>query len=83
MKNFLTVIAFAMLIFHQDFWLWENTYLFLGVLPSGLVYHACFSIVVAILAALAIRFAWPHDLERWARGETKSTDLPGKPYNVR
>lgn len=83
MKNFLIGIAAAMLILHQDFWLWENTNLIIGFLPTGLVYHACFSIAVAILAILAIRFAWPHDLERWAAGEDETTNIKEKKYDIR
>lgn len=83
MKNLLTLIAFVMLLLHQDFWLWENTNLILGFLPTGLAYHACFSMAVAVLAVLAIRFAWPHDLERWASGEDVESNLKDKKYDIR
>ncbi|MFT4640078.1 MAG: hypothetical protein ACI8T1_003403 [Verrucomicrobiales bacterium] len=83
MKKLLTGIAFAMLVLHQDFWLWENTNLMFGFMPTGLVYHACFSIAVAVLAVLAIIFAWPHDLIRWATGEDVKTNLEEKKYTIR
>ena len=71
MKKLVIGLAIAMLILHQDSWLWDNTSLVLGFIPVGLFYHACFSMAVAVLAVLAIKFAWPHDLERWA---TTSSD---------
>ena len=74
MKTLLITMAAAMLILHQDFWLWENTNLFFGFLPMGLAYHVGFSMAVVLLALLAIRFAWPHDLERWAAGKEVKAD---------
>ena len=66
MKKLLVGIAVAMLILHQDIWFWDNTNLVLGFIPVGLAYHACFSIAVAVLALMAIKFAWPHELVDWA-----------------
>ncbi len=53
--------AFALL--HQDAWLWTDSRLVLGFLPSGLAYHAAYSIATAGLWALVGRYAWPGDLE--------------------
>ncbi len=66
MKKLVIGLAIAMLILHQDSWLWDNTSMVFGFMPVGLFYHACFSIAVAVLAVLAIKFIWPHKLERWA-----------------
>ncbi len=52
--------AFALL--HQDSWLWNDSRLVLGFLPSGLAYHAAFSLATAALWAVAGRYAWPRDL---------------------
>ncbi len=82
MKALLIFIAIAMLVLHQDFWLWDNTNLVLGFIPVGLAYHACFSIAVAILATLAIKFAWPHDLIRWATGQDVKANLKDKKYDI-
>lgn len=58
---------FVILFFlHQDFWWWEDSSLVFGFMPIGLAYHAAFSIACAFLGWLAIRFAWPHDLEKFA-----------------
>jgi hypothetical protein len=59
----LFVVLFFM---HQDFWWWNDSELVFGFMPTGLAYHAGFSIACSILGWLAIRFAWPHDLEAFA-----------------
>ena len=58
---------FVVLFFlHQDFWWWDNADMVFGFMPMGLAYHAGFSIACSILGWLAIRFAWPDDLEAFA-----------------
>jgi hypothetical protein len=58
---------FVILFFlHQDFWWWDESKLIFGFMPLGLAYHAGFSIVCAILGWLAIKYAWPHQLEAFA-----------------
>ena len=59
----LFVVLFFM---HQDFWWWNDSELVFGFMPTGLAYHAGFSIACSILGWLAIRFAWPDDLEAFA-----------------
>ena len=70
-----TLVAFALL--HQDIWLWNDARLVLGFLPSGLVYHAGYSLATAVLWALAIRHMWPGDLEVAA---TPEDDGEGSPH---
>jgi hypothetical protein len=60
---FLFVLLFFL---HQDFWWWDQSFLVLGFLPVGLAYHAMFSIACSILGWLAIRYAWPKQLEEMA-----------------
>ncbi len=63
------LIAFlALAILHQDFWNWDNKNLVFGFMPVGLAYHAAYSLVVAVFWAVAIKVAWPHELEEWAKG---------------
>ena len=45
-------------VLHQDFWLWTDSSRLLG-LPVGLTYHVLYCLVVALLMALLVRFAWP------------------------
>jgi len=54
------------LFLHQDFWWWEDSELVFGFMPIGLAYHAGFSVACALFWSLAIRYAWPHDLEKFA-----------------
>ena len=37
-----------------------------GFLPIGLAYHALFSLAAGLVWYLAVRFAWPAELEAWA-----------------
>lgn len=61
------VIAYLFLallfIFHQDFWLWKNGTLVFGFIPAGLAYDIAFSLLSALAWYLAVRFAWPPELE--------------------
>ena len=69
MKKVIYSLVLAMLVLHQDFWFWDDRSLVFGFMPIGLAYHAGYSIAAACLAALAIKFAWPHDIESFV-GET-------------
>ncbi len=62
-RKLVIILAVALAILHQDFWLWDRQTLVLGFLPIGLAYHATYSVVAACLWALAIKIAWPHHLE--------------------
>ena len=68
MGKFIVWSLFIILFFlHQDFWWWNESQLIFGFMPIGLAYHAAFQLLVlALVAALAIRYAWPHDLEEFA-----------------
>ncbi len=60
-------ILFCLLFaLHHDFWFWDDRSLVLGFLPVGLAWHIGFSLAAAGLWALAVRIAWPVDIERWA-----------------
>lgn len=49
-------------LLHQDFWLWNDPSLLLG-LPVGLTYHVAYCVAVALLMALLVRYAWPTHLD--------------------
>jgi len=53
----------ALLVLHQDLWLWAEADLWLGPLPAGLAYHAGYSLVVALFWLAVVRFAWPSSLD--------------------
>ncbi len=60
------VLAVVMAVVHNDLWWWNDNTLVLGFMPTGLAFHALFSLVAAGLWVLAIKVAWPHHLEAMA-----------------
>ena len=63
----LTLAVAAFYVLHQDVWFWDTARpLVFGFLPIGLFYHAAYSVAVAVLMVLLIRYAWPAGLEREA-----------------
>jgi len=67
-RTFVWLLALALFVLHQDFWLWGSKTLVLGFLPIGLFYHAIFSLTAGLLWALAVKLAWPAEIEAWADG---------------
>ena len=65
-RNLIILLAIVLAVIHQDFWFWDDNSLVLGFMPIGLAYHAMYSIVAACLWGLAIKIAWPHELEALA-----------------
>ena len=63
-----------MFVLHQDKWWWDDGTLVFGFLPVGLAFHAAFSLACAALGWLAIKLAWPHELEAFAEAETTPTE---------
>jgi Protein of unknown function (DUF3311) len=58
----LAVLVTAIYLLHQDFWFWRRSEpIIFGVLPIGLAYHAMYSIVVAGVMWLLVRYAWPRE----------------------
>ena len=56
-RLFYAAIAIAFVLRH-DLWLWSSSSTLFG-LPVGLTYHVLFCLVVSLLMALWVRFAWP------------------------
>jgi hypothetical protein len=57
----------ALALLHQDFWFWDDATLVFGFLPVGLAYHALYSVLAGCLWYLALTYAWPSDVESFAR----------------
>ncbi len=57
------VMVILLLVLHQDNWLWTDSTLVLGFLPVGLLYHMCISLAAGVTWLLAVRFAWPTELD--------------------
>lgn len=52
----------ALLVLHNDFWLWDDPTLIAGM-PVGLLYHVVFCMAATLVMVLLVRFAWPAHLE--------------------
>jgi len=61
MLRILCLLILAMLALHQDNWFWTDGRLVFGFLPVGLFYHACLSIMAALMWWWATQFCWPKD----------------------
>lgn len=71
-RALLLIIVGALYVLHQDFWFWRTARpLAFGFIPIGLIYHACYTVVTALVMWLLVRHAWPTELEeRVGDGET-------------
>jgi len=61
----LTLYGALLLVFvlRIDVWQWDDPRRVLG-LPVGLTYHVGICLVVSLISALLVRFAWPDGLSR-------------------
>ncbi len=66
MKQVVWILVVALALLHHDFWWWSSTDLVFGFIPVGLAYQSAFSVAAALVWFLAVRFAWPTHIERWA-----------------
>ncbi len=79
MRNWLLAAAVgALYLLHQDFWFWDAARpLVFGFLPIGLFYHGAYSLAVAGLMWVLVRYAWPTHLEADAESAPAS-EPPGE-----
>ena len=68
MSKLIAVLFVALLILHQDWWWWDDPTLVFGFMPVGLAYQALYSLLAAALWWIAVKFAWPEHIERFAEG---------------
>jgi len=66
MRKFVWLTVILLFVLHQDVWYWDDRTLVLDFLPIGLAYHVAFSIAAAAAWWLAVKFAWPSEIEAWA-----------------
>ena len=70
MRKLVIGLAVVLFLLHQDTWLWNDSTLYLGFIPSGLGYHIIYCFVAAGLGLLANKYCWPEDVEAFAeKGE--------------
>jgi hypothetical protein len=59
-RTLLTALVIAVYLLHQDVWFWRTARpVVFGLMPIGLAYHVLYSIVVAGVMWLLVRYAWP------------------------
>ena len=63
MRKVVPWMIVALLILHQDNWLWESTTLVFGFMPAALLYHACISLGAGLTWFLATKYCWPEELD--------------------
>ena len=62
MTKIIWLLVAILIIFHQDFWNWENDSIVYG-LPIGLTYHIGLSLAAAAVWWIACLVAWPDELK--------------------
>ena len=53
----------TLVVLFENFWLWDNDSLILG-LPVNLLYHISFCVVVAAVMLVVVKRAWPRYLDK-------------------
>ena len=66
MKKVVYGLIILLAVIHQDVWWWDNGELVFGFMPLGLFYHSLSSCMAAAVWAMAVKWAWPGDIEQWA-----------------
>jgi len=61
-RRLLYFAIFALYLLHNDFWLWNDSTMVVG-LPVGLVYHIGFCLAAMALMALLVNYTWPAELD--------------------
>lgn len=63
-------------LLHQDFWFWDDPSLVWGFLPIGLAYHCLYSVVAGLAWYLAMKYAWPDELDALGHAKAKEGAPP-------
>ena len=79
MKWLATVWVIVLIALHQDFWLWTNKTLVFGLLPIGLVYHACYAVAAALTMWMLVKVAWPKELDALDGPSQSGADQGNRP----
>jgi hypothetical protein len=72
-RALLLILVGGLYVLHQDVWFWRAARpLVFGFIPIGLFYHACYTVVIALVMWLLVRTAWPSHLEEQVGDESTS-----------
>lgn len=64
MRKLIYVLFLLLVISHQDFWFWTtHKPLVFGFIPIGLAWHVGISIGAGLLGLLAVKYAWPANVD--------------------
>lgn len=74
MKVLIWLLVSLLIIFHQDFWNWDNDYCLFGFLPIGLAYHIGVSLSAAFVWFLACFIAWPAGVDDFETDSSQSEE---------
>ncbi len=55
LKILLYVLLVLLFVLHNDFWLWDNPQIVLGI-PIGLLYHIVYCFVATLLMAYIVKY---------------------------
>ncbi len=56
-KIVLYSLLVLLFVLHNDFWLWDNPQIVLGI-PVGLLYHIVYCFVATILMAIIVKYTF-------------------------
>jgi len=77
MKLVIWLLVAMLIIFHQDFWYWNDATLVFGFLPIGMAYHIGISLAAAAVWFIACTFAWPEGIDDFGDEEFVDEELGG------
>ena len=58
-------LLLVLLILFENFWMWDNDALVLG-LPINLLYHMGLCVLTPLVMVVVVKWAWPHHLDEEA-----------------
>ncbi|MDX2030370.1 MAG: hypothetical protein SF339_06860 [Blastocatellia bacterium] len=71
-RAFFVIALVALYVLHQDVWNWRKAApILFGILPVGLSYHLVYTLAIALMMGLLVRYAWPGHLEAQGEGDAK------------
>ncbi len=76
MKVLVWGLVLLLIVLHQDVWFWNDTRLFLGIVPITLLWHMGISLGAGITWWLATKYCWPTELEEAVLQETPQGGKP-------